>query len=462
MDGKDPVSSTSAESAPAVPAIESSEEFGLKSALGMIATTICVVMAVAVILGAVGSALGFYRADTVLSGSMRPSYPEGSVVVATRQDSHKLAVGQVIIFTAPAPYGEVVTHRVQSVTLDKKTSQPLVTTKGDNNPAADPWKALVPADEVWVVKGRIPVLGWVANWAFKWWPLLLGFVVAVPMVSFTGKRIRESGGTAPEPVDPGTDSEAAPVPQAVPRSVLSRSLTLIWLLPIAGVMGGAYMVAASGAGGAIAQSARKFAAEQPRNVNDSASGRGRQAAAPTASPATSTPRPGLLPGATRPTSPTLTPAPTPSVAKGPEILAMGVATLELKAGAAGKVAIIANAKQEVAQQMVDVVNAGATTIQAIRGSATAQSPTSRRLTVKVCASQWKNIRGQAACPGAKYSVISQSQVPTSSISSILAPRPPLEPHQPLHLLLELRSPYGAPVAGPRAHVTLHLDAGRSR
>jgi hypothetical protein len=105
-------SRTTAQSAPDAPVDESSEEFSLKSALGMIATTVCVVMALAAILGAVGSALGFYRVDTVLWGSMRPGYPEGSVVVATRQDSHRLAVGQVIIFSAPAPYSEVVTAAV--------------------------------------------------------------------------------------------------------------------------------------------------------------------------------------------------------------------------------------------------------------------------------------------------------------------------------------------------------------
>jgi len=428
----------------------------------MIATTVCVVMAVAVILGVLGSVLGFYRADTVLSGSMRPGYPEGSVVIATRQDSNTLAVGQVIIFTAPAPYGEVVTHRVQTVTLDEKTGQPLITTKGDNNPTADPWKALVPADEVWVVKGRMPLLGWVANWAVRWWPLLLGFVVALPMAGFATNRIRETWGADPEPVDPETDSAAAPVKApagayTMPRSALSRSLALLWLLPIAGVMGGAFLVAASGRGGPIAQSAREFGAEQRRNVNDSASGRGGQAAAPTPSPAGSTARPTPPATAAQPTNPA--PAPAPSVAKGQEILATGVVSLKTTAGAAGRITVIANAKQEVAQQMVDVVNVGAKEVQGIRVSATAQTPTNRELSVKGCASPWKNIRGQAACPGAKYSVIAQSKVPTGSI---LAPWPPLAPDQPLHLLVELRSPYGAPVAGPRADVTLHLDGGHSR
>jgi len=157
------VSSGSEKSAPDAPVEESSEGFGIRSVLGMIATTICMVLAAGIILGALGSVLGFYRADTVLSGSMRPGYPEGSVVIATRQDSNMLAVGQVIIFTAPAPYGEVVTHRVQTVTREEKTGRPLITTKGDNNPTADPWQAMVvPVDEVWVVEGPYSAarLGW--------------------------------------------------------------------------------------------------------------------------------------------------------------------------------------------------------------------------------------------------------------------------------------------------------------
>lgn len=483
------MSDATARPAPDAPEQEDSGGLGIRNALGTIATTIVTVMAVGVILAVAGSVLGFYRADTVLSGSMRPGYPEGSVVIATRQDSNMLAVGQVIIFTAPAPYGEVVTHRVQTVTRDEKSGRPLITTKGDNNPTADPWKAIVvPVDEVWVVKGRIPLLGWVANWAVRWWPLLVGFVVALPMAAFASNRIRETWGADPDPVDPETDSaadalradpvnaaevnadpvnadpvEAAavnadsadPVPQAVPRSVLSRSLTLLWLLPIAGVMGGAYLIAASGRGDAVTDSARKYAAEQPMNVNDSASGRGGLAAVPTASPAKSTAPPAT---SAQPRNPA--PAPTSSVASGKEILAPGVVRLELKGGAVGGVTIVANAKQEVSQRTVDVVNASTTTIQAIAVSATAQNPTDRRLSVKVCAVEWLNIRGQAACPGASYRVTSMSKVPTSST---LAPQQPLKPDQTLHLLLELRAAYGTAVPGlPQADVTLRLDGGRSR
>lgn len=106
---------------------------------------------------AVGPRSGQYRTLTMLTGSMTPQFPAGSVVIVTPEPVESLRPGQVITFYAPTPDRPVVTHRVVSV--DRSGPKPVVTTKGDANNGNDPWQAAIDGATVWRARGAIPYLG---------------------------------------------------------------------------------------------------------------------------------------------------------------------------------------------------------------------------------------------------------------------------------------------------------------
>jgi signal peptidase I len=122
------------------------------------------------------SAVGLWRAEVVLSGSMRPSIPPGSIELFLPEPTKDLRVGQVVAFHPPKA-SFVVTHRV--IAIDK-THGVWITTKGDANNATDPWgKVRVKGGTVWVVHGVIPDLGYVTSWARGAWPRIAVLVTAV-------------------------------------------------------------------------------------------------------------------------------------------------------------------------------------------------------------------------------------------------------------------------------------------
>src|SRR5438128_1428470 len=59
--------------------------------------------------------LGFYRPLTVLSGSMRPAFVPGDVVIVTPEPIRDVRPGQVITYAIPVGDHHVETHRVVRV-----------------------------------------------------------------------------------------------------------------------------------------------------------------------------------------------------------------------------------------------------------------------------------------------------------------------------------------------------------
>lgn len=106
---------------------------------------------------AVGPRLLPYQTVTMLTGSMRPSVPPGSVAVDVAEPVGALRPGQVISFHAPTADHPVVTHRVVAVV--RRNGMTLVRTRGDANPGEDPWTAQVHGDTVWRVRAVVPHLG---------------------------------------------------------------------------------------------------------------------------------------------------------------------------------------------------------------------------------------------------------------------------------------------------------------
>lgn len=106
---------------------------------------------------ALGPRLGDYRTLTMLSGSMSPKMPTGSVVIEVPKKATDLKVGDVVTIAAPTPDKPVVTHRVIEVT--NEAGVVTIRTKGDNNPKADEWNSTIVGDKVWVATAAIPYVG---------------------------------------------------------------------------------------------------------------------------------------------------------------------------------------------------------------------------------------------------------------------------------------------------------------
>lgn len=110
----------------------------------------------------VGPRTGRYGTLTVLSGSMRPTIPEGSVVLVTPLDPSDIRVGQVLTYAIPEGDRRVVSHRV--VEIVEGGDRPVVRTQGDANDAPDPWLAKVDGDTAWQVRHAVPGAGYLINW----------------------------------------------------------------------------------------------------------------------------------------------------------------------------------------------------------------------------------------------------------------------------------------------------------
>ena len=125
---------------------------------GRAAVTILLIVAALVFLFlAVGPRFLNYQTSTMLTGSMSPGINPGDVVVSVRTPVSELKVGDVITYSIPIDDHRIETHRVASIKRDAGTTS--VTTKGDANPGADPWIAVLSDDHVYTEAGVVPYLG---------------------------------------------------------------------------------------------------------------------------------------------------------------------------------------------------------------------------------------------------------------------------------------------------------------
>jgi len=105
---------------------------------------------------------GWYRPVTVLSGSMRPAFSPGDVIIVTPERASDVRAGQVISYRIPVGDHHVQTHRVVKVV--RGGTHPVVKTKGDANNAADPWTARLDGTTAWRVRAVLPKVGRVVFW----------------------------------------------------------------------------------------------------------------------------------------------------------------------------------------------------------------------------------------------------------------------------------------------------------
>ena len=122
-----------------------------------------------------GLLLGRWRVDPVRTGSMAPRIPVGAAVIATPERFSALEPGQIIIFHAPDD-GRLLVHRV--VKVSGPATSPMVRTKGDANPKADPWNATLLSEPVWRVRRAIPYVGMVIQLGRTWFARMLMLALA--------------------------------------------------------------------------------------------------------------------------------------------------------------------------------------------------------------------------------------------------------------------------------------------
>jgi len=92
----------------------------------------------------------------VLTGSMRPDYGPGAVLLTRQVPVTTLHPGMIVLFVPPGEHAEFA-HRITSVTGPRNS--PVITTKGDANKVADPWHARLTSPEVSEVIGSLPGVG---------------------------------------------------------------------------------------------------------------------------------------------------------------------------------------------------------------------------------------------------------------------------------------------------------------
>lgn len=83
-----------------------------------------------------------YRPEPVLTGSMEPVMPVGSLVVVRAQPATTVREGDVITFQRPDDPSMRITHRV--VAIRERDGHRVYRTKGDANPTRDPWDLQLP------------------------------------------------------------------------------------------------------------------------------------------------------------------------------------------------------------------------------------------------------------------------------------------------------------------------------
>lgn len=124
--------------------------------LGLSIGLLLVVVAVAVAAIALPKATGSVPL-TILTSSMKPGLPPGTLIIVQPVDTDDLRIGDVATYQIRSGEPDVITHRITSISTTS-TGDRSFTFKGDNNSSADPEpiKAGQIQGKVWY---SLPLLG---------------------------------------------------------------------------------------------------------------------------------------------------------------------------------------------------------------------------------------------------------------------------------------------------------------
>ncbi|MCI2975772.1 MAG: signal peptidase I [Ferrimicrobium sp.] len=98
----------------------------------------------------------------VLSGSMSPGMPTGSIAFAQREPISDLKLHDVAVFHPPNSTRVIYLHRV--ISLKRVHGEVVVRTKGDANPVPDPWTLHITSSTVYIVRYSVSHAGYVVLW----------------------------------------------------------------------------------------------------------------------------------------------------------------------------------------------------------------------------------------------------------------------------------------------------------
>jgi len=129
----------------------------LRSTANVVLRLVAILSLAVFLVIAVGPRTGKFQVLTVLTGSMTPTAPQGSMAFVAPKSRSDLHVGDVLTYAIPVEDHHVVTHRVIEVRRTNHTT--VVRTKGDANKAADPWIAELHDRTVWTERFAVPYLG---------------------------------------------------------------------------------------------------------------------------------------------------------------------------------------------------------------------------------------------------------------------------------------------------------------
>ena len=156
----------------------------------------------------VGLVVTGHHLEEVVTGSMQPTIPIGSIVLTERIPTDQLTVGDVVVFPDPDNTSLTIVHRIVWLSHDQ-SGDVLVRTKGDYNALPDSWTLKRPAtsdaDRVfYIIPGGGTVAGYLQTLGF--WGLI---VLLVGVIGYYGiRKVRQILG---EDVA-GDDAGAAPEP----------------------------------------------------------------------------------------------------------------------------------------------------------------------------------------------------------------------------------------------------------
>lgn len=136
-------------------------EGGLQVWLARIVMGLAGALVTVILLTTIGPRFLPYQTLTVLSGSMTPTLPVGSIIVDQPVQADQVRLRDIITFQRPDHPGELVTHRV--VGFEQGSSGKVFVTKGDANSTPDSWR-IAAAGSGWRYAFQVPYLGFILAW----------------------------------------------------------------------------------------------------------------------------------------------------------------------------------------------------------------------------------------------------------------------------------------------------------
>lgn len=138
------------------------EKTGVSSWLGQVVSWLCLlaVLGLVAVMVVIPQLFGS-GSYTVLTGSMRPSMPPGSLVVTKEIEPEELRIGEAITYQIRSGEPAVVTHRI--IARTSSSDGVTFTTQGDASPSPDE-EEVRPEQIRGVVWYTIPLVGYVNGW----------------------------------------------------------------------------------------------------------------------------------------------------------------------------------------------------------------------------------------------------------------------------------------------------------